>query len=257
MKRLIAISLVVGMAFGAFAGAGLALAKKRTWRIGFGDKPSPTGRHLVAIQEPLKWKPAELAAGERLGRFKLTYYWMPSESGGGRQVQLYNKKKCRPLAKVPASFARKLRLEGGGKLRDGRVLAYSGACRCDRSPCYRFARRGHTWGTGVKERPLSPFRSVAVDPAHIAIGTSLYIPELDGLTMPGSAPWGGFVHDGCVVADDQGGGIRGREIDLFAARKSHYMAIQRRHRFKRITVHSGGERCQSPARRPAARRGAS
>ncbi len=155
------------------------------------------------------------------------------------------------------AFERHLRLEGGGVLRNGRVLTYSGRCSCPRSPCYRAARRGHRWGTGVRERPLSPFRSVAVDPKHVSIGTTLYIPELDGLTMPGRAPWGGFVHDGCVVADDQGGGVRGRQLDLFAARKGHYRALQRRHRLKKVTVFEGGERCQSLTRRLVSRPGSS
>ena len=38
--------------------------------------------------------------------------------------------------------------------------------------------------------------------------------------MPGRAPWGGFVHDGCVVADDTGGGIDGNRLDLFVGRKA-------------------------------------
>ena len=193
-------------------------------------------------------------AGKPMGRFKLTYYWMPAETGGPRKVQLYNKW-CRPVARVSRGFERRLRLEGGGRLHDGRVLTYSGRCGCAHSPCFRVARRGHSWGTGVHERPLSPFRSVAVDPAHVSIGSVLYIPELDGLTMPGRSPYGGFVHDGCVVADDQGGGVRGRQLDLFTARKSHYSALDRRHRLKKVTVFRGGERCRSLTRRPLSRRG--
>jgi 3D (Asp-Asp-Asp) domain-containing protein len=254
MKRLIATAVLAGVAIGGITGAGLALGDERK------AKPpidvAATARALAITRPVVDWQEPAAPAGDRLGRFKLTYYWMPTESGGGRRVQLYNKKTCRPVAKVSASFARKLRLEGGGKLRDGRVLTYSGACRCPNSPCYRIARRGHTWGTGVRERPLSPFRSVAVDPAHVSIGKTLYIPELDGMTMPGAAPWGGFVHDGCVVADDQGGGIRGRQLDLFAARKSHYRALDRRHRLRKVTVFDGGERCQSLTVRPAAKRGA-
>jgi 3D (Asp-Asp-Asp) domain-containing protein len=194
--------------------------------------------------------------GKRKGRFQLTYYWMAAETRGGPKVQLYNKH-CRRVARVSRAFERQLRLEGGGVLRNGRVLTYSGRCRCPHSPCYRTARRGHRWGTGVRERPLSPFRSVAVDPRHVSIGTTLYIPEFDGLIMPGRRPWGGFVHDGCVVADDQGGGVRGRQIDLFSARKGHYRALQRRHRLKKVTVFEGGERCQSLTRRPASRPGSS
>jgi 3D (Asp-Asp-Asp) domain-containing protein len=255
MKRLTAISVIAGALLGAAAGSDPALAQTPA------QQPPPpidlvaTIRAVVTALPRLSWEPpAPPTAGEPRGAFKLTYYWLPSESGGKRGVQLYNKR-CQPVAKVSRSFARKMRLEGGGKLRDGRVLTYSGACGCPGSPCYRTARRGHSWGTGVHARPLSPFRSVAVDPSRVSIGTVLYIPELDGLTMPGRPPYGGFVHDGCVVADDQGGGVRGRQLDLFTARRSHYRALDRRHRLKRVTVFDGGERCRSLTRQPIARRG--
>lgn len=246
MKRLTATALLATSLAGV--GPGVALAGKGSRR------KRAVVPALVTAQPPVSEEGLDGPTGAKLGRFKLTYYWMPSETGGGARVQLYNKQ-CRPVAAVPSSFARRLRLEGGGRLRDGRVITYSGACSCARSPCYRVARRGHRWGTGVQERPLSPFRSVAVDPSHVAIGTTLYIPELDGLTMPGAPPWGGFVHDGCVVADDQGGGVRGRQLDLFAARQSHYKALDHRHRLRRITVFEGGERCRTLKRRPAPRRG--
>ncbi len=258
MKRQTAIAVLAGVVLGAVVGAGLAVANRRT------SPPSidlaATARALISSVPRLSTE-AEAPgpdgeAGKRMGSFKLTYYWMAAETRGGRRVQLYNKH-CRPVAKVSRAFERRLRLEGGGVLRNGRVLTYSGRCDCPHSPCYRSARRGHRWGTGVRERPLSPFRSVAVDPKHVSIGTVLYIPELDGLTMPGRAPWGGFVHDGCVVADDQGGGVRGRQLDLFAARKGHYRALDRRHRLKKVTVFDGGQRCQSLARRPVSRRGSS
>ena len=258
MKRQTAIAVLAGVLFGAVVGAGLAVANRRT-SPPFIDLAA-TARALISSVPRLSTETEaegpvpDGKAGRRMGSFKLTYYWMAAETRGGRRVQLYNKH-CKPVAKVSRAFERRLRMEGGGVLRNGRVLTYSGRCDCPRSPCYRNARRGHRWGTGVRERPLSPFRSVAVDPKHVSIGTALYIPELDGLTMPGRAPWGGFVHDGCVVADDQGGGVRGRQVDLFAARKGHYRALDRRHRLKRVTVFDGGQRCQSPTRRPVARRG--
>ncbi len=260
MKRLTALSAFAGALVGATVAAGLALGQSPPPEPAPPAQPLPIDivaaiRELVTTLPRLTWEPpAPPAAGEPLGAFKLTYYYLPSESGGKRGVQLYNKR-CQPVAKVSRSFARKMRMEGAGKLRDGRVLTYSGACQCPGSPCYRTARPGHRWGTGVHGRPLFPFRSVAVDPSRVAIGSVLYIPELDGLTMPGRPPWGGFVHDGCVVADDQGGGVRGRHLDLFAARKNHYKALDHRNQIKSVTVFDGGERCRSLTRRPVARRG--
>jgi 3D (Asp-Asp-Asp) domain-containing protein len=264
MTRQTATAVLAGLALGAAVGLGAG------WAVA--DRPVDSPASAAAASQPAASeapssevqtappalvtalpRPApeaeKLAPGKRMGRFQLTYYWMASETPGPRQVQLYDKR-CRKVARVSRAFERQLRMEGGGKLRDGRVLTYSGRCDCPHSPCYRDARRGHSWGTGVRERPLSPFRSVAVDPRHVSIGEVLYIPELDGMTMPGSHPWGGFVHDGCVVADDQGGGVRGRQLDLFAARKGHYRALSRRLRGKKVTVFDGGERCQSLTRRP-------
>jgi 3D (Asp-Asp-Asp) domain-containing protein len=180
-----------------------------------------------------------------LGEFQLTYYWMASErkSTREREVQLYTKK-CKPLVKVSKSFAARLTREGTGKLLDGRTINVSGECRCDHSPCFFAVGRKRRWGVGVYERPLSPFRSVAVDPSRVSIGTILYLPELDGLTMPGRQPWGGFVHDGCVVADDTGGKVTGDQIDLFMAHKPHYRSFYRRYRMKRVTVLDGRGRCE-------------
>jgi 3D (Asp-Asp-Asp) domain-containing protein len=255
MMRVTAAAVLAGAAL--FASGGHALAEPEAAPTE--TQPIPDG--LLTTEPPPDWQEPEPEPelgepGRRKGTFRLTYYWMAHEAGGKRKVQLYDKR-CRKVAKVSRDFSRRLRLEGGGKLRNGKVLTYSGKCRCPSSPCYRLARRGHKWGTGVRERPLSPFRSVAVDPKHVSIGTVLYIPELDGMAMPGSAPWGGFVHDGCVVADDQGGGIRGRQIDLFAARKGHYSSIDRRHRLKKVTVFDGGDRCRSLNRRPSGRPGSS
>jgi 3D (Asp-Asp-Asp) domain-containing protein len=190
-----------------------------------------------------------------LGTFRLTYYYMPSEEERKAQaVQLYTRS-CRRIAKVSRSFSQTLAMQGGGKLSDGRVVTYSGSCSCGSGPCYKLAPRDHEWGTGASGRALSPFRSVAVDPTRVSIGSLLYIPELDGLTMPGQAPWGGFVHDGCVKADDRGGGIKGRQIDFFAAHRSHYQALDRRHHLKKVTVLDGKERCRTFRTRVASRRG--
>lgn len=183
--------------------------------------------------------------GPRKGRFQLTYYWMADEKRrkSRRKVRLYNKD-CKPIAKVSSTFAARLELEGTGMLSDGRVVNVAGTCKCDKSPCFFVVNEDHKrWGVGVGDRPLSPFRSVAVDPSLVSIGANLYIPELDGLVMPGAPPWGGFVHDGCVIADDRGGGVAGKQLDFFMVRRPYYDAFHRRHRLTQVTVHAGGDRC--------------
>jgi 3D (Asp-Asp-Asp) domain-containing protein len=195
------------------------------------------------------------APGKKLGTFQLTYYWTAADQGTGKQVQLRDRQ-CRPLARVSGAFAGAVSVEGSGRLRDGRVITVTGNCECA-GPCFKYARAGHDWGTGADDRPLAPFRSVAVDPSHVSIGRLLYIPELDGVAMPGSRPWGGFVHDGCVVAADRGSGIKGRQIDLFAASQSHYFALDRRHHLKHVTVYDGAARCGGLRKALAAGTGAS
>jgi 3D (Asp-Asp-Asp) domain-containing protein len=184
--------------------------------------------------------------GKHLGRFALTYYWVAHERDrrGKRNTRIYDPV-CEPIAKVSGEFAARLAREGTGKLEDGRVVNVAGPCECEYSPCFfHLDDEKSRFGVGVLERPLSPFRSVAVDPTFVTIGKRLYIPELDGLPMPGTPPWGGFVHDGCVVADDRGGAVQGQQIDLFMVRRVYYQALRRRHRLKQITVHDGGRYCR-------------
>ncbi len=197
--------------------------------------------------EPAAEKPAP-KLGAKLGRFELTYYWMAREAKnkGQTTVQLYNRQ-CKPLVKVTKSFAARLAVEGTGTLRDGRVVNTTGSCDCETS-CFFLVPRSKRWGVGVGKRPLSPFRTVAVDPKNVRIGTMLYIPELDGLTMPGRKPWGGFVHDGCVIAGDRGGGVQGRQLDFFTGRRTHYQSLYRRHRLRSVTVYNGKGRCEKRGR---------
>lgn len=138
-------------------------------------------------------------------------------------VPVYEGGSCRQIAEVTREFAGQLEMQGTGKLKDGRVLNIWGPCRCDRSPCFKVTSA--TWGTAGTGRALQPFRTVAVDPRVIKLGTLLYVPVLEGRTMPGRAPWGGFVHDGCVVADDVGGAIKGKQLDLFVGRRGHHLGL--------------------------------
>lgn len=156
-------------------------------------------------------------------------------------VALYDRKTCKAIARVDRDYAQILSIQGTGKLRDGRIVNSAGACRCPRSPCW--AEVESAWGIGPVGR-LTPFRSVAVDTKLIKLGTLLYVPELDGVRMPGKAPLGGFVHDGCVIADDRGGGIGGKEIDFFVGKKAYLQSLDVRHRLKRVTVYPGKGRCE-------------
>jgi hypothetical protein len=193
------------------------------------------------IADPLSPLPEP---GKKLGHFRFTYYWVAAQ--GGQQAEpatrVLRDRHCKPIATVSKNFAAKVELEGTGLLDDGRTLNAAGRCRCGR-PCYKVAAPEVRWGLGILNRPLSPFRSVAVDRRRVQVGRWLYVEELDGVTMPGSAPWGGFVHDGCVLADDIGGRVRGRQLDFFAGRRDFYRLVAGQRRIGRVTVHDGTARC--------------
>jgi 3D (Asp-Asp-Asp) domain-containing protein len=165
--------------------------------------------------------------------------------------------KCDPIADVSREFASQLGIQGTGKLKDGRVLNIWGACNCDRSPCFKVTE--NQWGTAGSGRPLQPFRTVAVDPKIIKLGSLLYIPLLEGRTMPGRAPWGGYVHDGCVVADDTGGGMEGNKLDLFVGRKAYFLGLSGSggsHSWARhVPVFDGSKICERKGRHVARKSG--
>jgi 3D (Asp-Asp-Asp) domain-containing protein len=173
-------------------------------------------------------------------------------------VTVYEGGTCKPIAQVSKEFAAQMALQGTALLKDGRVVNIWGQCSCDRSPCFKVTPT--KWGTSGTGRPLQPFRTVAVDPKVVKLGSLLYVPLLDGRTMPGRAPWGGFVHDGCVVADDTGGGIDGNQLDLFVGRKGYYLGISGSggsHSWARnVPVYDGSKRCERKGRQVTRRAGA-
>lgn len=77
----------------------------------------------------------------------------------------------------------------------------------------RFMQVNHPLGCGVRNHPLMPFRTIAVDPAVIPLESVVFVPELRGRAFT----WQGrdFVHDGYLFAGDRGGAIRGAHIDVF------------------------------------------
>ncbi|MBI4612494.1 MAG: SH3 domain-containing protein [Planctomycetes bacterium] len=138
-----------------------------------------------------------------IGTFKVTFYWMAREEdyNGPADTPVLDPQ-GKELGRFPAAFAKALALEGTAKLRDGRVLNAAGDGR--------FEVVDAPFGLGVRNIPLVPFRSVAVDPEVVPIGSELYIRAMDGARLPD-----GSVHDGRFRAHDVGGGIRGRHVDLF------------------------------------------
>ena len=239
------------------------------------DKPAPQPE--IAVVAPAKEADD---TPKKLGLFTITFYYVanedevaaskkpakpaavndntetelasiaPVDEPQEEKVSLYSKD-CTVIAEVSRAFASQLSIQGTGKLRDGRMLNVSGHCSCEFSPCFH-ELVAQVWGTAGSGRPLQPFRTVAVDPKVIKLGSLLYVPLLEGRVMPGRPPWGGFVHDGCVVADDTGGGIKGEQLDLFVGKKGwfHGMAAYGgSHAWARhVPVFDGAKLCERKGR---------
>lgn len=79
----------------------------------------------------------------------------------------------------------------------------------------RFMPVTYALGCGVRDIPLVPFRTIAVDPDVIPLESVIFVPELRGIGFKyeGEA----YTHDGYLFAGDRGGAIRGRHIDVFMA----------------------------------------
>lgn len=246
------------------------------------DPASTASKPGSSAVAPVEKAPIAANDGEpqMLGTFDLTFYYVVGEedvmarlakkqreaandNGSATELativpapavemqMLYHGDDCHPIAEVRKEFAVQLALQGTGKLKDGRILNVWGPCDCEHSPCFK--ETGTKWGTSGNGRPLQPYRTVAVDRTIIKLGSLLHIPQLEGRTMPGRAPWGGFVHDGCVIADDTGGGIKGHQLDLFVGRKSSVYSLSAKggsHKWARnVAVYDGSKICERKGRR--------
>jgi len=159
--------------------------------------------------------------------FALRFYWLAMQDRhdddyDDEQEDIYTEDGFY-LGTFADSFVHALRLEGSGLLNDGRVINYAGRCRYGVGTCFHeLDKSTHPYGRGAGRRPLIPFKSVAIDPRVVPIGEPLYIPELDGLRMPD-----GSIHDGCVRADDTGGGIKKHKMDFFVVTYGNFRYLLR------------------------------
>lgn len=225
---------------------------------------SKLAKEDVAIQPkaPLRGK-NKLCCGYPLVddlQWALRFYWLTAESdyqeihgvpmtrGGAcsmaanQSVELYTRDGMF-IGRVQERFACSLRLEGSGLMMDDRVLNYTGPCKFKfgYGTCFeQLDTQQFPFGRGAGQRPLIPFKSVAVDSRVIAIGEPLYIPEFDGLQLPD-----GSIHDGCVRADDTGGGIKKRKMDFFVVTYGNFrFLLDQLWGVSWITPHLESPRCE-------------
>lgn len=160
-------------------------------------------------------------AGKVLGTFKNTYYDFPSEGDfAGEDVSLMNAE-CKPIASVARGFYESVCVQGSGTLKIGGTVSFAKrdcacAAECPRTGqriCFDLLdKKQFPWGRGAMGKAITPLLTVAVDSNVIPLGTSLYIPEYDGIARD---PSGAAVHDGCFLAEDRGLKVQGQHVDVF------------------------------------------
>ena len=187
--------------------------------------------------------------GALLGQFEVTYYYVAQERREG-DWPLFGPSCGTVLARTSPEFHSALSREGTGRLQDGRLLNFVQRCPCAR-PGHRGSRICYEvldvdlfpWGRGglVSGRlaALKPFRSVAVDPAVIPLGTVLFIPQWAARHTPD-----GQRLDGCFRAEDTGRMIKNHRLDLFAGTPRWAQIFRKSAELSHVTVFLGGERCR-------------
>ncbi len=203
-------------------------------RFSISPKNGRAGKGKVCCGYPLS---------EELG-FALRFYWLamqgPDVMDDPDEIEVYTRQGFY-LGTFGQRFVASLRMEGSGWLEDGRVINYAGKCPYGAGTCFEALDEStHPYGRGAGLRPLVPFRSVAVDPRLVPIGEPLYVPELDGILLPD-----GTIHDGCVRADDTGGGIKYRKMDFFVVSYANFKFLDSELWYVNwITPHIEDPRCE-------------
>lgn len=167
----------------------------------------------------------EAACAAQYETFGNTYYFFPKESSYERTdlVPLHDPE-CQVIADVPAAFLKQLKIQGSGQLSSGQTVSYgSHSCGCgddDNGHSFCFdvlSKKRFPWGRGAMGTPVKPLRTIAVDRKVIPLGTPVFVKEFVGAPITK----GGEKHDGCFVAADVGGGVRGNHIDIFTGPRVH------------------------------------
>jgi hypothetical protein len=188
----------------------------------------------------------ETDPGTLVGDVRVTYYWVAYEGDTTCAEADTDLATCggEIIARVCLEFAEAARMEGTARLADGRMINIGG-CSCSGGfSCFVLLDMDlYPWGMGNRSNALVPFFSVATDTDVIPSGTVLYSPEIDGIELPEGA--GGGTHDGCLRADDVGGGISGMHIDFFAALREWYLEIDPLVP-ENVTLYRDPPRCPGP-----------
>ncbi len=157
-----------------------------------------------------------------------TNYRLPEYVDGSGDVPLRDAAGNELGPKIPLGEWCKSALEGSVRIvfKDGSAKTYNYDKTTDDFPndCSKFYsfklgktkfRVAHgSFGDGIGDFRLAPYRTLATDPKLIPTGTVIYIPEARGAKI--ILPTGESVlHDGYFFAGDIGGAIKSNHVDVF------------------------------------------
>ncbi len=124
------------------------------------------------------------------------------------------------LRRGSEEFFQAASIEGSARFVDGQVLNYHQRVGGE----VRWMKIDAELGLDARGCELVPFRSAAVDPTAVALGTVMLLAETKGMLLPD-----GSAHDGIWIAADTGDSILGDRIDLYTGAGMGSMVVPRRH----------------------------
>lgn len=151
-----------------------------------------------------------------IGLLRPSYYWIALETNDGqpRNVPLLDMA-GNTLQMVSQKFLTDLKMEGTGRLLNGKMVNFKGRVTKPDGTLetrWRWCGPEAPYGYGYEDLLLVPFKSVAVDPTVIPLGSRVYIPAVRGAPLPD-----GSIHDGIFYAIDIGAAIVDKKIDIFTS----------------------------------------
>jgi len=169
-------------------------------------------KYILSLALMIMGVDPELPAGkegrEKVGRAVLTFYWVVDESSSrydGKRDNELRDTRGRVIAQTHARFRKDLVMEGTGWLRDGRTVRFDRTVSGE----HRFRVTRSRYGVTATGCPAEPYRTVAIDPRFVKLGSKIYIPQLKNTVLPD-----GSKHDGIFAANDRGN-FSGAHVDIF------------------------------------------
>lgn len=136
----------------------------------------------------------------------------------GSKTKKLKDKNGKKIAKVAKTTYDKFQMEGTGLLKSGTMVNLGSG---GKSVFMKVDRKKAPYGLGSNSKALVPWVSVAAN--DIALGTTLYIKDLDGISLPN-----GKKHNGCVRVDDRSWSMGGCQIDFFLLQFSSYQQFNKK-----------------------------